>query len=305
MNIIVFHQPYPQGNYKLNEFVAVHLKSQGHTVYLVEQLNGNQCTQEFVELIKSVSPDVLYFEMLDKETFKAVEQLACKKVLVYASRGILPNFEDITNYYNKWYTHIYTNSINLHKLFLSKNIPSEHFEYYFSCLQDDDCIKTSTYEHDCVFLGMGFSRINDQHYNLERELFFGGIPNINFAIYGNGWPNLPYYKGLLPAGDIGKLYTSAKSAIGIIGSGQRSNGMINNRYTEMMYCGIPIFSLSYPTVEWYGGDQYINFINNKTDLINLISKLHTDECQVKALSAKKFIRNKHDIFFEKLNQFIK
>ena len=26
MNIIVFHQPYPQGNYKLNEYVAKHLK---------------------------------------------------------------------------------------------------------------------------------------------------------------------------------------------------------------------------------------------------------------------------------------
>ena len=302
MNIIVFHQPYPQGNYKLNEHVAKHLKEQGHTVYLLQQLNGLTCTEEFVEEIKSVQPDVLYFEMLDRETFKAVEQLDCKKVLVYASRGILPNFEEIANYYGKWFTHIYTNSINLHKSFVSKNIPSEHFEYYFSCLTDNECVFTPEYFNDCVFLGMGFARVNDKHYESERNLFFEGIPNIKFAIYGNGWPNLPHYRGLLPSDDIGKLYSSARSAIGIIGSGQRSMGMINNRYTEMMYCGIPVFSLNYKTIDWFGGNEYINFIENKNDIIEL---LKTDVLKTKAQESKKFIRQKHQDFFNKLNNIIK
>lgn len=300
MNIIVFHQPYPQGNYKLNEYVAKHLKDQGHTVYLLQQLNGMKCTSEFVEEIKSVNPDVLYFEMLDKETFKAVEELNCKKVLVYASRGILPNFEEIVNYYGKWFTHIYTNSYNLYKLFVSKNIPSEHFEYYFSCLTDEECVFTPKYFNDCVFLGMGFARVNDKHYESERNLFFDGIPNIRFSIYGNGWPSLPHYRGLLPPDDIGKLYSSARSAIGIIGSGQRSMGMINNRYTEMMYCGVPIFSLKYDTINWFGGEQYINFIENKNDIVNL---LKTD-LKIKSNESKNFIRKKHQDFFNKLNNLI-
>lgn len=300
MNIIVFHQPYPQGNYKLNEYVAKHLKDQGHTVYLLQQLNGMKCTSEFVEEIKSVNPDVLYFEMLDKETFKAVEELNCKKVLVYASRGILPNFEEIVNYYGKWFTHIYTNSYNLYKLFVSKNIPSEHFEYYFSCLTDEECVFTPKYFNDCVFLGMGFARVNDKHYESERNLFFDGIPNIRFSIYGNGWPSLPHYRGLLPPDDIGKLYSSARSAIGIIGSGQRSMGMINNRYTEMMYCGVPIFSLKYDTINWFGGEQYINFIENKNDIVNL---LKTD-LKTKSNESKNFIRKKHQDFFNKLNNLI-
>jgi hypothetical protein len=269
---------------------------------LLQQLNGLTCTEEFVEEIKSVQPDVLYFEMLDRETFKAVEQLDCKKVLVYASRGILPNFEEIVNYYGKWFTHIYTNSINLHKLFVSKNIPSEHFEYYFSCLTDNECVFTPEYFNDCVFLGMGFARVNDKHYESERNLFFEGIPNIKFAIYGNGWPNLPHYRGLLPSDDIGKLYSSARSAIGIIGSGQRSMGMINNRYTEMMYCGIPVFSLNYNTIDWFGGNEYINFIENKNDIIEL---LKTDTLKTKAQESKKFIRQKHQDFFNKLNNIIK
>lgn len=302
MKIIVFHQPYPQGNYKLNEYVAKHLKEQGHTVYLLQQLNGITCTEEFVEEIKSVQPDVLYFEMLDKETFKAVEQLDCKKVLVYASRGILPNFEEIVNYYGKWFTHIYTNSYNLHKIFKSKNIPSEHFEYYFSCLTDSDCSFSNAYNHDCVFLGMGFARVNDTHYDKERNLFFHGIQNIDFAIYGNGWPSLPHYKGLLPPDDIGKLYSSARSAIGIIGSGQRSMGMINNRYTEMMYCGIPIFSLKYPTIDWFGGEEFINFVTDKNDIINL---LNNPTLKSNAIKSTHFIRNKHRDFFTKLNNIIK
>lgn len=302
MNIIVFHQPFPQGNYKLNTFIAQHLKNKNHTVYLLEQLNGQPCTDEFVEMIQSVNPDVLYFEMLDKETFKAVEKINCKKVLVYASRGILPNFESITEYYNKWYTHIYTNSYDLYSLFKSKNIPSYHFEYYFSCLNNSECIFDTNYQHDCVFLGMGFARLNDPHYQDEKNLFFNGIPNIDFAIYGNGWPNLPHYRGVLPPNDIGKLYTSAKSAIGIIGSGQRKNGMINNRYTEMMFCGIPIFSLKYPTINWYGGEKYINFINSTTDISNL---LDTSDIKEKALQSSIFIKEKHEIFLNTLDEILK
>jgi hypothetical protein len=149
---------------------------------------------------------------------------------------------------------------------------------------------------------MGFARVNDKHYESERNLFFEGIPNIKFAIYGNGWPNLPHYRGLLPPDGIGKLYSSARSAIGIIGSGQRSMGMINNRYTEMMYCGVPIFSLNYNTIDWFGGNEYINFIENKNDIVQL---LKSDTLKTKAKESKKFIRQKHQDFFDKLNNIIK
>ena len=39
MVVIVFHQPFPMGNYKLNEIIANHL-SKDHEVYSLQQLNG-------------------------------------------------------------------------------------------------------------------------------------------------------------------------------------------------------------------------------------------------------------------------
>ncbi len=79
MNIIVFHQPFPMGNYKVNETVAKHFKSKGHKVYYVEQLNGAPCSQEYIEAIKELNPDLVYYEMLDRETFNVVENLNCEK----------------------------------------------------------------------------------------------------------------------------------------------------------------------------------------------------------------------------------
>ena len=68
------------------------------------------------------------------------------------------------------------------------------------------------YNHDCIFLGMGFHRLNNEGYRSDREIFFDKFPNIDHKIYGNGWPpNMPHYGGVLPPDDIGKLYTSAKS----------------------------------------------------------------------------------------------
>ena len=103
MRIIVFHQPFPQGNYKLNECVANYFISKGHEVYLLEQLNGRQCTPEFVEQIKEVKPDMLYFEMLDYETFKIIEQLKCQRILLHASGGVLIEYDKILEYKGKWY----------------------------------------------------------------------------------------------------------------------------------------------------------------------------------------------------------
>jgi uncharacterized protein YukJ len=98
MKIIVYHQPFPMGNYKVNEIVANHLsKDKSNTVYYVEQQNGAPITEEHVQQILNVDPDLVYFEMLDRETFKIVERLKCEKILLYASKGILPVNETYPN----------------------------------------------------------------------------------------------------------------------------------------------------------------------------------------------------------------
>ena len=94
MKVIVFHQPFPMGNYKLNEIIANYL-SDKHEVYLLQQLNGVVPDKDYITQIKELNPDMIYFEMLDLETFKIVESLDCEKILLQASNGILTNYEDI------------------------------------------------------------------------------------------------------------------------------------------------------------------------------------------------------------------
>ena len=90
MKIIVFHQPYPMGNYKYNTAIA-HNLSKHHEVYLLEQLNGQPATIEYIDQIKELEADVVYFDMLDLETFKIIEELKCKKVLGIPMTKILLN----------------------------------------------------------------------------------------------------------------------------------------------------------------------------------------------------------------------
>ena len=63
MKILVFHQPYPMGNYKLNEVIANHL-SKKHEVYLLQQLNGVEPDSEYVQQVTELDADLIYFEML-------------------------------------------------------------------------------------------------------------------------------------------------------------------------------------------------------------------------------------------------
>jgi hypothetical protein len=74
MKIVVFHLPYPMGNYKLNEALANKLTKDGHEVYLLQQLNGNPYNEGYYQQIKELNPDILYYEMLDKGTFEIVEK---------------------------------------------------------------------------------------------------------------------------------------------------------------------------------------------------------------------------------------
>ena len=304
MKIIVFHQPFPMGNYKYNTAIANKL-SENHEVYLLEQLNGREATVEYIEQIKSLNPDVAYFDMLDLETFKIIEELNCKKILGYVTGGIL-NYDEIFDYQGKWYTHVFTNSLSMADKFKRRGTPTEHFEWFLSCIPKEEMQFEQKYNHECTFLGMGFTRVSSEDYKLERETFFNGFPEIDFKIYGNGWPNLPYYNGILPADDIGKLYSSAKSGLAIIAKGQREHGMINNRYSEMGSCGIPIICYNYDTIDWFGAENYINFITNKQETLETIKDVlnNKDKYAEKSMMLKEFTSNQNKMYFEKLERLI-
>lgn len=304
MKILVFHQPWPMGNYKYNSTIASIL-NETHEVYLLEQLNGRIATQEYIDQVLNLDPDIVYLDMLDFETFKIIEQLNCKKILAYNTSGVV-KYDEIFDYEGKWYTHVFTNSVSMKNEFIKRGTKADNYEWFLDCIPEEEKIFDPKYNHECVFLGMGFGRVTSDNYKLERETFFGGFPNTDFKIYGNGWPPSTYYGGVLPPNDIGKLYSSANCGLAIIAKGQREKGMINNRYTEMGGCGIPIISYNYDTIDWFGAEKYINFINNKSETIDLIKDINTNPNKYKTKSEKlmEFTKKQHQMFFEKLNYLI-
>jgi hypothetical protein len=293
------------GNYKLNEEVAKFFKSLGHETYLLEQLNGNPASDEYIQALIDEEFDLIYFEMLDLETFKVVEKLKGEKILLQASAGVLGEYEKILEYKNTWYNKILTNSLYMAEVFKNNNIPTQHFEYYFSPIQVSEKVFVQQYNNQCSFLGMGFNRLSSPDYELERQLFFRK-QEFHFSIYGSGWAGIEHWRGLLPPYDIGKLYTSTKSAIGIIAKGQREKGMINNRYSEIASCGTPIISYNYDTVDWFGGEKFINFISSQEELKEKVKDIitHPDEYVEQKAGLKNFIEIKSTEFFQKLSTFI-
>lgn len=301
MKIIVFHQPWPMGNYKYNTAIG-NILGKDHDVYLLEQLNGRPATDEYIQQILDLDPDVAYFDMLDEETFKIIKRLKCKKILAYNTGGIYGH-EKILDYKDELYTHVYTNSRLMKEKFHNLGVPVDNYEWFLNCLSEDEMIYDTKYAHDCVFLGMGFGRVSKPEYQLERDLFFSGFNgDIDFNLYGNGWPEYEFYRGILPPQDIGRLYSSAKSGFALIAKGQREIGMINNRYSEMGSCGIPIISYNYEDIDWYGAKEFINFVSTKQEAIDTVNDILSGNEKYKKQTEKlkEFTKNQHTVFFEKL-----
>ena len=306
MKIVVFHQPFPMGNYKICTTIGQKLSEMGHEVYSLQQLNGVKPDNDYVQQILDLKPDLIYNEMLDVETFKILEKLDCRKILTYCSKGILPKWDSIIDYHESWFTDIMTNSKPMSKIFEENNIPVTRFEFLPNVIAEEEIEFKNYYNHDCVFLGMGFTRLNSLDYEIERNLFFNDLGDTDFKIYGNGWPNGGKYAGILPANDIGRLYGSAKTGVAIIGKGQREHGMINNRYCEMGFCQLPIITYNY-NLDWFGLDKYLFFTESAVDTQKLVKQIIKDKSDYKDRlnEMKNFISDKTDIFFEKLGELLK
>ena len=308
LKILVFSQPFPMGEYHMKRFESDYLSSLGHEVYLLEQLNGKDWDDEYFQQIKSLNPDVIYFGPLDHKTYELIEHFDCKKILNSCSLGVFDKMEDIKEKYGKWYTHLFTNSIVAYNEVKKLTDNVKHYEYFAHYIKDDEMKKKTEYEHDCVFLGQGFHRLTENSIQIDRDIFFSSFDEgYDIAVYGNGWPpNMNWYKGVLPAGHIGNLYKSAKSGVAIIEPDQHIYGMINNRYSEMSYCEIPIITHDYEKIDWFGARDYINFVNSKEEFMNTIKKCVNgeDEIILKTKKMRSFIENQHKVFYEKLKELV-
>ena len=267
MKILIIHQPFPMGNFKLMPYMGYHLKEAGHEVQLMEQLNGSPFREEYVDAVASQNFDVIYYEMLDRSTFELISRLNnSKRILCYASKGIFETFEQILDFKGEFYDSIITNSKVMFDIFQNNNIESKFFEYYPAPLFESEIKTLDSYKHKYVYLGGGFQRLTEPKYQLERDLIYN---NKEVVKYGNGWSNVPNYKGILPPDSIGNLYASADFSIGTIEPSQRSMGMVNNRYSEMFKAGNTILSVDYPGVDFYGGEEFLSFVSSIEDFSNI------------------------------------
>jgi len=295
--ILVLHQPFPMGNYKLMPYISKHLSDAGNEVYLLEQLNGRTVTQEYIDTIQSIGFDSVYYEMLDTETFKVIQTLkGVNRVLCYASKGIFPNFDEILKYSGVLYDKVLTNSKYMVDSFVKIGVAVEHFEYYPAPITNDEISYDSKYEYDFVYLGGGFQRLIKPEYNMERDIIYSNPLVFKF---GNGWRDVPNYKGILPPDDIGKLYHTAKVSLATIEPSQRSMGMINNRYCEIMKSGGKVLSLDYnENIDYFGAEEFIKFIQPNTPLEEY------SDFKVDLQAQRKFIDKKESEFFTKLKYLI-
>ena len=299
------------GNYRLNEVVGQRLMAQGHDVWVLEQLNGRKPDERYEQQLRELKPDVVYFEMLDQETFNLVKKVFkdSLKILVFASGGILDKPKDIIKHKGKWYDKVMTNSREMFDLFTKNKVRVEYFPYYLSVIEGEPKFNDK-YNHDSVFLGMGFNRLIDPQYERERTVFFKPGHSFDMGLYGNGWSGFANHRGLLPPNDIGSLYHSSITATAIIAKGQRELGMINNRYTEIAVSGCPIITMNYPTIDWHGLDKWISFVDSRHGFESTVKRIkdiylanrHMYDALVN--EQKEFMLQFDVEYFQKLNKLI-
>eukprot|EP00903_Cladosiphon_okamuranus_P017925 g16495.t2 len=113
------------------------------------------------------------------------------------------------------------------------------------------------YEDNVVYLGQ-FKNTKHRLVETLRE-----VAPLGLSIYGNGWGNveelLPFWRGVLPVGDIASLYTSAKVVLSTTETLQRSLGMVNNRVFEALSCGAAVVSDAFPAMEETFGNHVVYY----------------------------------------------
>lgn len=278
-------------------YIGKQLHKQGHEVFGLQQLNGAPATREFLEQIQQENFDIVYYEMLDIETFKIISELKnCTRILCYASKGIFKTFEDILKYPSQLYDKVLTNSRTMYNEFSKLGIECEHFRYYPAPLEENEIRIKDEYKFDFVYLGGGFTRLFSNEHLKEREVIYS---NELVAKFGDGWENVPNYQGVLPPEDIGSLYASSKVSLATIEPSQRSMGMINNRYSEIMKAGGKIFSIDYPEMDFFGAEEFITFVNSSD-----LSKYKYEKGHHMLKKQQEFILDQEVDFFARLTALI-
>ena len=82
--------------------------------------------------------------------------------------------------------------------------------------------------------------------------------------------------------------------------------MVNNRYTEMGICECPIITFNYKDIDWHGAEEYLNFVSSPDEFEKIVNLCVNDDEKIikKTKDMKKFLQEKHKVYFEKLEYLL-
>eukprot|EP00949_MAST-11_sp_MAST-11-sp1_P003945 g3945.t1 len=242
-------------------------------VAIVEGYTGS--VPAFIERLRSLNPDVIVLHYC-LDTYPTLED----HILRLDVDGFL------------------TNSIKLLPT-LQKLAPS-----FFMMLATDPHVmntkvepKYSDKSHTVVYLGHNSEGKDMLHTMLAEAAPFG------LAIYGHNWHNAPpalrkHYRGVLPLGDVAKLFSSAKVVLGTTDRVQMELGMINNRVFDALSCGAAFVSDSFPALRKHFPHNTVSFVSPGTPgqtsaAIRAILARNSSHRQQMAAKVRQHIVNEH------------
>ncbi len=118
------------------------------------------------------------------------------------------------------------------------------------------CGVTPRYRSEVCYLG-SYNPATKGHAAFDRYLL--PAAGRDLALWGEMWDRAPSalrrrWRGVLPNGEIARLYSSVDVAIGFNAESQAAAGMVNNRVFEVLSCGALLLSDRVPTIEDLFGD---------------------------------------------------
>jgi hypothetical protein len=163
-----------------------------------------------------------------------------------------------------------------------------------------------TYTSTCTYLGLYPHKSPEQ-----MDLLFPPAAERGLAIWGQGWENSPYaawHRGILPLGEIGSLYKSARVVLALTEARQERLKMINNRVFEALVCGAIVVSDHHSALQRHELGQFVQFVENQDEARDFLSRLLScdkflDEQVARARVAQEIVLKRHN-YRERAREFI-
>ncbi|MGG4340432.1 glycosyltransferase family protein [Paenibacillus lautus] len=163
--------------------------------------------------------------------------------------------------------------------------------------------RIAEYNTDFVYVG------NYPHKSMNQmdALFKPSCEIGSLSLWGSGWDDSPYsnyYKGVLPIGDLGKLYKSAKISLLLTEKKQQERLMFNNRVFEVLGSGCLAVSEVFQGLQNSEFGQYIYFVSSKSELQEIYEDMSSRVISKQIKEAQNFILSNHN-YDIRANEFIR